>query len=140
VAVLIDEYDAPILAQIESPELAKKIRDAMRSFYAVLKDMEDYRGFTFITGVTKFAKTSIFSTLNNLEDLTLDKDYATICGLTMAEFDSFLEERQDDPNLKAFLTELITLGRLPEAGSKDKFRQLVLDWYDGYSWDGRLGS
>ncbi|MDR0548370.1 MAG: AAA family ATPase, partial [Deltaproteobacteria bacterium] len=80
VAVLIDEYDAPILAQIERPELAKEIRDATSSFYAVLKNVEKYRGFTFITGVTKFSKTSIFSSLNNFEDLTLDKNYATICG------------------------------------------------------------
>ncbi|MDR2142145.1 MAG: AAA family ATPase [Deltaproteobacteria bacterium] len=71
VAILIDEYDAPILSEITQPELADQIRKALKKFYAVLKDSEEYRGFTFITGVTKFTKTSIFSDLNNLEDLTI---------------------------------------------------------------------
>ncbi|MDR3204084.1 MAG: AAA family ATPase, partial [Deltaproteobacteria bacterium] len=71
VAILIDEYDAPILSEIESTNRANAVRNVLKSFYGVLKDNDERCGFTFITGVTKFTKTSIFSTLNNLIDLTL---------------------------------------------------------------------
>ncbi|MDR0547923.1 MAG: ATP-binding protein [Deltaproteobacteria bacterium] len=131
VAILIDEYDAPILNKISQPELAKNIRDSLKSFYSALKDAEDYRGFTFITGVTKFTKTSLFSTLNNLKDLTLNENYANICGFTVEEFDSLFSE-----SIEATLPKFIAKGYLPKDASAVDLRQLILDWYDGYSWDG----
>jgi hypothetical protein len=98
--VLIDEYDAPILNKITNIDLADKIREALRSFHGALKDASNWRGFTFITGITKFSKTSIFSTLNNLRDLTLTDDYVDICGLTMENFDCFFEDQMTDHDLE----------------------------------------
>jgi hypothetical protein len=132
VAVLIDEYDAPILSKIANPKKAEGIRSTLKDFYNVLKDKEPQRGFTFITGVTKFTKTSIFSTLNNLDDLTLDENYASICGFTLEEFDTVFQEYME-PLLKSLKED----GAIAQQASIGDLRQLILDWYDGYSWDGK---
>ena len=79
VVVLIDEYDKPILDHISDIELAEANRKALRGFYGVLKSMDSFLRLTFITGITKFTKTSVFSGLNNLRDLTLSRKYANIC-------------------------------------------------------------
>jgi hypothetical protein len=131
VAILIDEYDAPILSEISQPKLADQIRQLLKKFYGVLKDSEEYRGFTFITGVTRFTKTSIFSELNNLSDLTLNRKFASICGFTIDEFDTLFQEHMEQA-----LDELKTYDQLaPEATIAD-LRSKILEWYDGYSWDG----
>ncbi len=82
VVILIDEYDKPILDNITYKEVARQMRDAMKDFYAVIKDNDAYIRFVFITGVSKFSKMNLFSGLNNLNDITLDEKYATICGYT----------------------------------------------------------
>ncbi len=82
VVVLIDEYDKPILDNIIDKEVAREMRDAMKDFYGVIKDNDAYIQFVFITGVSKFSKMNLFSGLNNLEDITLDAKFATICGYT----------------------------------------------------------
>ncbi|MDR0547961.1 MAG: AAA family ATPase, partial [Deltaproteobacteria bacterium] len=96
VSVLIDEYDAPILEQMNTPALAEAIRAKLHSFYNCLKSSKDTLGFTFITGVAKFAKVSLFSSLNHLIDLTLDKDYADICGFTLPEFDALFADHLEN--------------------------------------------
>jgi hypothetical protein len=139
-AILIDEYDAPILAKIAQPKLAKDIREAMGEFYAALKAAERWRGFTFITGVTKLAKLSIFSKLNNLTNLSLDPDFAAICGLTMDEFDAFVEDQLTPPEnvagWKSPLKKYVTNRALPAGASADDLKARILAKYDGYSWDG----
>ena len=85
VVVLVDEYDKPILDRIEDPDTALRLRDMLRDFYSVIKDADAYIRFVFLTGVSKFSRVSIFSGLNNLEDITLHPEYATICGYTHAE-------------------------------------------------------
>ena len=133
VAVLIDEYDAPILNQITKPELAFDIRETLATFYATLKGSEKLRGFTLITGVTKFVQASVFSKLNNLDDLTLKEDYAAICGFTVdEEFDALFGDRLD-PALERLKAE----GLLTPDQTKDDLRAQILEKYDGYSWDGR---
>ena len=82
VVVLVDEYDKPILDNITNKALAGEIRDAMKNLYSVLKDSDAYLKFVFLTGVSKFSKVSLFSGLNNLEDISLDARYAAICGYT----------------------------------------------------------
>jgi len=82
VVILIDEYDKPILDNITDSDVARQMRDAMKNFYAVIKDNDAYIRFVFITGVSKFSKMNLFSGLNNLEDITLDSNYADICGYT----------------------------------------------------------
>ena len=113
VAVLIDEYDKPILDVIERPEAARANRDFLRSVYSVIKDCDAHIRFTFLTGVSKFSKVSLFSGLNNLIDITLDPRYSAICGYTDADLDT------------VFAPELPGLER-------DRIR----DWYNGYSWLG----
>ena len=113
VAVLIDEYDKPILDALEVPEIARANRDFLRGLYAVIKDSDAHIRFTFITGVSKFSKVSLFSGLNNLTDITLDSRYSAICGYTDADLDA------------VFAPELPGLDR-------DQIR----DWYNGYSWLG----
>jgi hypothetical protein len=132
VAVLIDEYDTPILRQIENSSLADKIRTKLQSFFICLKTKEEERGFTFITGVSKFAQTSIFSALNNLVDLTLNRDYADICGFTLAEFDALFSDR-----MEGTLKSLKADGFFGPEAQIANLRDTILQWYDGYSWDGK---
>ena len=79
-AVLVDEYDKPILDALDDPASARANRDYLRGFYSVIKDCDEHVRFVFLTGVSKFSKVSLFSGLNNLNDITLDDRYAAICG------------------------------------------------------------
>lgn len=69
--ILVDEYDKPILDNIEKKDIAVGIREELKNYYSVIKDSDQYIEFVFITGVSKFSKVSLFSGLNNLEDITL---------------------------------------------------------------------
>ncbi|MDR3223407.1 MAG: AAA family ATPase [Methanobrevibacter sp.] len=82
IVVLIDEYDAPIIDNINNTILADENRKILQNFYNVLKNTEKHIKFVFVTGITKFTKTSIFSKFNNLTDITLDEDYSNICGIS----------------------------------------------------------
>ena len=113
VAVLVDEYDKPILDALEVPDVARANRDFLRGLYATIKDSDAHVRFTFITGVSRFSKVSLFSGLNNLTDITLDPAYSAICGYTDADLDT------------VFAPELAGLDR-------DEIRE----WYNGYSWRG----
>jgi Predicted AAA-ATPase/PD-(D/E)XK nuclease superfamily len=125
VVLLVDEYDKPIIDFLEKDEIdiAKANRDSLREFYGVLKNSEDLLEFVFITGISKFSKVSLFSHLNNLDDITLNVNYATICGYTedemIANFDNYL----DNIALKLNL-------------SKEGLIENIKIWYNGYSWDG----
>jgi len=72
VVILVDEYDKPILDNIEDTEVARVMRDELKSFYSVIKGADEYLKFVFITGVSKFSQVSLFSGLNNIQDITLD--------------------------------------------------------------------
>ena len=91
VVVLIDEYDKPIIDNLNQPELADEIRIFLHDFYQVLKGSDEHLCFVFLTGVSKFAKVSVFSGLNNLRDITLSYDYATICGYTQEELEFYFD-------------------------------------------------
>lgn len=90
VAVLIDEYDAPLLSTIDNPELNSQFRIILKSIFSVVKDMGDYVHFEFVTGVSRFSHTSLFSGANNLRDITFNDEYAAICGITEDELRSAL--------------------------------------------------
>ncbi|PID44546.1 MAG: hypothetical protein CSB47_11035 [Proteobacteria bacterium] len=113
VVVLIDEYDKPILDAMSQPDLARDNRDFLRGFYSTIKDYDAHIKFSFLTGVSKFSKVSLFSGLNNLNDITLDPRYSTICGYTDHDIDS------------VFAAELEGLDR-----------QQIREWYNGYNWLG----
>jgi Predicted AAA-ATPase/PD-(D/E)XK nuclease superfamily len=117
VVILIDEYDKPIIDYIDpyNLEKANQQRDILKGFFGILKDASKHIRFLLITGVSKFARVSIFSDLNHLIDLTLHPDYTTLCGYTQTELEHHFE-----PYLK----------RLPS----DTLEKMKL-WYNGYSWD-----
>lgn len=103
VVVLVDEYDKPILDAITDLNAAARARQLLSSFYSVLKDNDEKLQFVFLTGVSKFAKAGIFSGLNNLNDITYDPAYATICGYTQTELENTFAERltnEDLPKIK----------------------------------------
>ncbi|MDR3247956.1 MAG: ATP-binding protein [Treponema sp.] len=89
VVVLIDEYDKPLTDTLGDPVLHEKIREALQGFYSVLKAADQWLRFVFLTGVTKFSKVSIFSTLNQLRDISMSADYAGICGITESELTAY---------------------------------------------------
>lgn len=120
VVLLVDEYDKPIIDYLEAPEQAKANREVLKQFYSVLKDADPYLEFVFITGVSKFSKVSIFSDLNNLEDITLSPAQSTLLGITPDE----LEQQ-----FGAVLDEL--------EATEPQIRQQVRQMYNGYSWDGQ---
>lgn len=92
--VLIDEYDKPLLDVVDKPELQEHNKEVFKGFFSTLKSFDEYLQFIFITGVSKFHKVSIFSDLNQLNDISLDEDYASICGITEQElgqcFDDYI--------------------------------------------------
>ena len=92
VVVLIDEYDKPILDNLSEPNLARAMRGVLKNLYSVLKGLDPHLKFVLLTGVSKFSKVSLFSGLNNLEDITLDPRAATLCGYTQDELtDTFAD-------------------------------------------------
>ena len=124
VVVLIDEYDKPILDHLQDVDAAEANRKVLRGFFGILKSMDPHLRMTFITGVSKFTKTSIFSELNNLLDITLTERYAGICGVPIEDLDRCFSDHIKD---------LETLERFKHLES---LRGEILAWYDGYSWDG----
>ena len=112
--VLVDEYDKPIVDALhDAPETARANRDDLRALYGALKACDAHIELTFITGVTRFSKVSLFSDLNFLTDLTLDPRYSAVCGYTEADLD------------RVFAPELPGLDR-----------DLIRSWYNGYNWRG----
>lgn len=96
VVILIDEYDYPLINNIKNLGIAEQCRQVLHDFFVILKDLNKYIRFIFITGVTKFSKTSIFSGLNNLNDITFHQKASLVCGYTQDEiidnFDAYLKE------------------------------------------------
>jgi hypothetical protein len=123
VAVLIDEYDKPVTAHLVDEHL-DTIKTAVHDFYQVMKGSDKYLQFVFLTGVSKFSGLSIFSSLNNPQDITLREEYVTICGYTQEELENNFSEYIDRAaeNLKMTREYLL-----------DKIRY----WYNGYTWDGK---
>nr|CAA6804118.1 MAG: FIG00914433: hypothetical protein [uncultured Thiotrichaceae bacterium] len=113
IVILIDEYDKPILDALDYPDVAKANSDFLRGFYGTIKDYDAHIRFSFLTGVSKFSKVSLFSGLNNLYDITLSPEFSNICGYTDNDIDT------------VFAPEL-----------KDLDREEIRDWYNGYHWLG----
>ena len=113
VVVLVDEYDKPILDALEIPEVARANRDFLRGLYSTIKASDEDIRFAFLTGVSKFSKVNLFSGLNNLDDITLDPRYSSLCGYTDEDIDT------------VFAPELEGLNR-----------GQIREWYNGYCWLG----
>ena len=119
VVILIDEYDKPMLQAIGNEELQKEFRNTMKAFYSVLKTMDGCIQFAFLTGVTKFGKVSVFSDLNNLDDISMRKQYVDICGVS---------EKELHDNLEIELHELADANELTYGELCNRLRE----YYDGY--------
>ncbi len=113
VVVLIDEYDKPILDNITDPEIALEMREGLKNLYSVIKGADADIRFAFLTGVSKFSKVSLFSGLNNLQDITVDRRYSAICGYTDKDVDTVFAPELDGLN-----------------------REEIRRWYNGYNWLG----
>ncbi len=100
VVVLVDEYDKPITDNVENPEIMRKNRDVLRNIYSIIKGSDEFIKFCFLTGVSKFVKVSIFSGLNNLDDITLDGQFDAICGYTHSELENSFSEYLQDVDIK----------------------------------------
>lgn len=119
VAVIIDEYDAPLLDVLHENETLKQMREVMQEFYQRLKMMEPKIKFCFITGITKFSQLSIFSTINNLMNVTMNPRFSFICGITESELTSVMKEDVEQ------------LAQTYEVTAKEMHEKLKLR-YDGY--------
>ena len=120
VVILVDEYDKPLLQTMGvNEELNEQYRNALKAFYSVIKTCDQYIRFSFLTGVTKFSKVSIFSDLNNLNDISLLPKYAGICGISQSELES------------TFAPEIETLAQANELTYDETLKQLKQN-YDGY--------
>ncbi|OHE17540.1 MAG: hypothetical protein A2525_07395 [Sulfurimonas sp. RIFOXYD12_FULL_36_11] len=113
VVILVDEYDKPILDNITKPEIAESIRDGLVNFYSVIKGSDEFIKFAFLTGVSKFTRTSLFSGLNNLVDISLHDNYGDICGYTQNDVETTFKPYLENVNM----TELKS-------------------WYNGYNFLG----
>ncbi|MFN4131935.1 MAG: AAA family ATPase [Caldimicrobium sp.] len=113
VVILVDEYDKPILDNIDNPQVAIFAKEELKKLYSVIKGADEYLKFVFLTGVSKFSKTSLFSGLNNLKDITLDPKYGNICGYTQQELERYFGEHLKDVDLEK-----------------------VRAWYNGYNFLG----
>ena len=113
VAVLVDEYDKPILDALRQPQTARANRDYLRGLYSVIKSCDAHVRFCFLTGVSKFSKVSLFSGLNKLRDITLDRRSSSICGCTEGDLDTVFSDRLEGLD-----------------------RARVRERYSGYSWGG----
>lgn len=113
VVVLVDEYDKPLLDNIEDPVPAAEIREGLKNLYSVMKERDAEIQFVFLTGVSKFSKVNIFSGINNLRDITLDEDFGTICGYTQNNLETSFKEHLEGVN-------------------RDKLKK----WYNGYNFLG----
>jgi hypothetical protein len=123
VVILIDEYDKPIIDLLHDPHQAALNRETLKTFYSVIKAMDEYVRFAFLTGVSKFAKVSVFSGLNNLIDLTIDNQYAVLLGYTQSELEHYFKEW------------ITAAAKVMNTSRKDLLSR-IKDWYNGYSWNG----
>lgn len=123
VVILVDEYDKPIIDHITNPKTALENREVLKNFFSVLKGSDSYLHFIFLTGVSKFSKVSVFSGLNNIKDITVHKQFATMTGITHSELLAWFPEHIEK------LAEI-------EGLEKEKLIDIIRHWYNGYSWDG----
>lgn len=124
VVVLIDEYDNPITSAIGNPALQERFRSILYGFYASLKSLDEHLHFCMLTGVTKYGHLSVFSGLNNLLDISLQNEFAGICGITEEELHTM------EPGVRSLATE--------DNISVDQAFGLLKEWYDGYHFSKSL--
>jgi hypothetical protein len=133
VAVLIDEYDAPVTNNMDNLALAQANAKVLHDFFAALKKptVSPCLRFTLVTGITRYALTSMDSGANHLNDISLDPDFAGICGFTLEEFGPLFGDR-----MGATLASLKTAGEMEPSSDPGDLGKEIFRWYDGYNWGG----
>lgn len=124
VVILVDEYDKPLIDYLDNPEKIKENREVFKSFYSVLKDADDQIQFLLFTGVSRFSKVSIFSDLNNLEDITLDRNFNSIVGITQQELENYFSREISEMSLEFNI-------------ARNQLLDEIKEWYNGYVWSGK---
>ena len=119
VVILIDEYDKPVVDNIDNQDLMDSFRRELQGFYSVIKNKDGFIRFAFLTGVTKLGKMSVFSSLNNLMDISMDSEYSDICGVSEDELKSYFD---------GSVEELAEKNRISKEGCYAKLKSM----YDGY--------
>jgi len=122
VVVLVDEYDKPYTDFVNNPAMAEKIRDVLRDYYVQFKANDEYIHFTYITGISKFAKMGVFSTMNTPIDISLMPEYAAICGYTEEEIIRYFPDYLDETAAKM------------QISTSDLIKRMR-DYYNGFSFD-----
>jgi hypothetical protein len=133
VALLIDEYDAPIMNVLHDKETLQEVRNIMRNFYTSLKANERYLKFVFITGVSTFSQMGIFSELNNLDVITNSNDYAAICGITEQELRGNFSQGIEKMAQARQCTTEETLAQLKDKYDGYHFTETLVDIYNPFS-------
>lgn len=121
VAILIDEYDNPIVHSLKNPDQAEKTLNTIKSFFATIKGLDEYINFAFITGVSSFARAGLFSGINNLQIITLTNKFSGICGYTDQEVDHYFAQY-----MQAWADKKL----IPY----DELRGQIKEWYNGYQF------
>ncbi|MDR0547816.1 MAG: AAA family ATPase, partial [Deltaproteobacteria bacterium] len=134
VAVLIDEYDAPVTRNLANEKVAEANAIILHDFFAKLKDdaVLERVAFTLVTGITRFALTSMDSGANHLNDISLAPEYDGICGFTIPEFDALFADR-----LEETLKSLKNIGKFTKDAKLSDLRNEIFRWYNGYDWGGK---
>lgn len=133
VVILVDEYDKPMLQAIGNEPLLDEYRQTLKAFYSVLKTQDRYIKFAFLTGVTKFSKVSIFSDLNNLQDISMDERFIDICGITEQELHTFFADSVRELAAKNGLTEEQCYARLRKKFDGYHFEHDTVGIYNPFS-------
>ena len=133
VVILVDEYDKPMLQAINNEELQREFRNTLKPFYGALKTMDGDIKFALLTGVTKFGKVSVFSDLNNLNDISMDKQDVSLCGMTEEEIHRYFEDDLRRLATAQDMTYEETCTRLKEAYDGYHFRQNSEGIYNPFS-------
>lgn len=126
VVLIIDEYDKAILEHLTKPDSLPTMHDTIRSFYTIIKSLDEWLQFVFITGISRFSKTNIFSGFNQIFDISMEPKFAHLVGYTEAEIEKYLSEH--------------TTAAIQEHHYElDQFKKLVKEWYNGYRfWEDPL--
>ena len=129
VVIIIDEYDSPIINHIEDLQKAKKLQEALKEFYTYIKGLDQYLYFVFITGITRFSKTSIFSGMNQLKNISMDSKFAHLVGYTKEEIIFYFQE-----HLQKIVEDKKVFSKMGIEGVKN----MLHIWYNGYCFCSEL--
>jgi len=119
-AIIIDEYDCPLLDTLDYPQLNREIKEVLRGLYKVIKGCDQYIQFVFITGITKFAQVSLFSGMNQPEDISFNAHFAALCGFTQSELETYFA-----PEISEYS---------PKFDGKENYIARLKNFYNGYKF------